>query len=95
MKYASKEGFVAARAMSSIFMVYSVSAVSTSGKVTREQERGRNSSNTYEQADNMNFSEILQQEVEERRMDSVNCHTVTYGKDSLLHRFEYRAREYN
>lgn len=76
-------------------MVYSVSAVSKSGRITREQGRGKNSSGREGQTDNTNFLEILQQEVEERRIDSVNCHTVTYGKDRLIHRFEYRAREYS
>ena len=76
-------------------MVYSVSAVSTTGKITRDQERGRNASSREEKAEKQIFSEILKQEVEEKRKESVNCQTLTYGKDSRLHRFEYRAREYN
>lgn len=94
MKYASKEGFVAARAMSSIFMVHSVLAIDGVRKVTRDQERDEHSSRQREQDTSQTFSEILQQEVDERRTDSLNCRTVTYGMDKKLHRFEYLTREY-
>ena len=76
-------------------MVYSVSAVSTTGKVSREHGRGGNSQGREAQTEKTGFSEILKQEVEEKRKETVNCRTLVYGRDSRLHRFEYLAREYN
>ena len=88
-------GIVAARAMTSIFIVHSVLAVSETRKVTREHDGQQQSSSHGCTQSNNSFSQILQQEVEERRMDSINCRTVTYGTDRRLHHFDYRAREYH
>ncbi len=76
-------------------MVHSISAVSTAGKVGRDQGRGSNSSDREHQTGANTFSEVLQQEVEERKTDTVHYKTVTYGRDSRLHPFEYLTRNYN
>ena len=88
-------GIVAARAMTSIFIVHSVIAVPETRKVTREHYQQEQPSAHGRTQNNNSFSQILQQEVEERRTDSINCRTVTYGMDSRLHHFDYRAREYH
>ena len=89
-------GIVAARAMTSIFMVHSVLAVSETGRVTRELgKEEKNFAKKGKAEHSASFSEILQQEVEEWRTDSINCRTTTYGMDRRLHHFEYRAREYH
>lgn len=75
-------------------MVHSVLAIDGTRKVTRDLYRDESSSQKRETEDGRTFSEILQQEVDERRMDSLNCRTVTYGMDRKLHSFEYLAREY-
>ena len=76
-------------------MVQSVSAVSTAGKVSRDQDRGSNSSDRDQQTGTHTFSKILEKEVEERRNDSIHCKSVIYGKESRRHPFEDRVREYN
>lgn len=76
-------------------MVHSISAVSTAGRVSRDQDRGSNSSDRDAQANTNTFSKVLQQEVEERKTDTVHYKTLTYGKDSRLHPFEYLTRDYN
>ena len=75
-------------------MVHSVVAINGVRKVTRDLYKDENSSQKREVEENRSFSDILQQEVDERRTDSLNCHTVTYGMDRKLHSFEYLAREY-
>ncbi len=75
-------------------MVHSVAAINGVRKVTRDLYRDENSSQKSEMEENKSFSDILQQEVDERRTDSLNCRTVTYGMDRKLHSFEYLAREY-
>lgn len=76
-------------------MVHSISAVAMTDKVGREQERRGNSSDGEHQTGTNTFSKVLKQEVEERKADTVQCKTVTYGKDSRLHPFEYFKRNYN
>ena len=76
-------------------MIQSVSAVSTAGKVGRDQGRGNNSSDKDHQANTNTFSKVLKQEVEERKTDTIHYKTITYGKDSRLHPFEYLTRKYN
>lgn len=76
-------------------MVHSISAVAMADKVGREQDRRGNSSGGEHQTGANNFSKVLQQEVEERKADAVHCKTVTYGRDSRLHPFEYFKRNYN
>ena len=88
-------GIVAARAMTSIFIVHSVLAVSETRKVTREHNQQEQASSHGNAQSNVSFSQILQKEVEEQRTDSINCRTVTYGMDRRLHHFDYRAREYH
>lgn len=88
-------GIVAARSLSSVFMVHSISAVSTAGRVAYDQERGRDSSDREQQAGPHSFAKILQQEVEEQKTDSVHYKTVTYGRDLRLHSFEYLTRDYS
>ena len=89
-------GIVAARAMTSIFMVHSVLAVSETGRVTRDLGREeRNFSKTNHTNNTLSFSDILQKEVEEQRTDSIDCRTTTYGMDRRLHHFQYQAREYH
>ncbi|MBQ8592394.1 MAG: hypothetical protein IJ485_06595 [Lachnospiraceae bacterium] len=89
-------GIIAAGALNGIFMVHSVMAVSTVGKVKRDLNReehiytGQDKANT-----DKSFSQILEREVGQRRTDSLNCQNVTYGMDRQLHYFNYRAREYN
>lgn len=80
--------------MADIFMVHSVLAVGGVRKVTRDLGREDNSSDKREQENSRLFADVLQQEVDEMRMDSLNCQTVTYGIDRKIHHFEYRAREY-
>lgn len=77
-------------------MVHSVLAVESVGKVTRDLGREEKLFDRKTQVNtNTTFSQILEREVEERRTDSINCRTLTYGNDRMLHRFEYRAREYH
>lgn len=76
-------------------MIQSISAVAMTGKVSRDQDRGRNSSDRDEQTGSHTFSKILEQEVEERRTDSIRCKNVIYGKDSRLHPFDHFTRDYN
>ena len=87
-------GIDAARAMTSIFMVHSVVAINGVRKVTRDLYKDENSSQKSETEKSRTFSDILQQEVDVRRKDSLDCRTVTYGMDKRLHSFEYLAREY-
>ena len=65
------------------------------GKIGRDQDRGSNSSDREHQAGTNTFSKVLQKEVEEIKSDTVHYKTVTYGKDSRLHPFEYLTRNYN
>lgn len=89
-------GIIAAKGISSIFMVNSVLAVSTTGKIKRDNARTDNSLCERNRAEsNPLFSQLLQKEVEAQRADTMNCHTVTYGQDSMLHTFEYQKREYH
>ncbi len=77
-------------------MVHSVLAVEGVGKVTRDLGREEKFFERKAQsATGTTFSQVLEREVEERRTDSINCRTLTYGNDRMLHRFEYRAREYH
>lgn len=75
-------------------MVHSVVAIDGIRKVSRDLYKDDSSSQKRETEENRTFSDILQQEVDERRTDSLNCRTVTYGMDRKLHSFEYLAREY-
>ncbi|MBQ7934445.1 MAG: hypothetical protein IJ327_06660 [Lachnospiraceae bacterium] len=75
-------------------MVHSISAVSTAGRVGYDQDRGKGSSDREQQADTNTFAKVLQQEVEDKKTDSVHCKNITYGRDSRIHPFEYYVREY-
>ncbi len=77
-------------------MVNSVLAVSTIGKTKHDDVKSDHSLQERKQMNsNPLFSQILQEEVEEQRSASLNCHTLTYGQDSRLHAFEYQKREYH
>ena len=87
-------GIVAARALSSIFMVQQVEAVPHVGKVVRERRqfvypdtRGKNSGGT--------FAQFLEDAVEENRGASLTCHVTTYGRDSRIRTFDYQTRTYH
>ena len=75
-------------------MVHSVVAIDGIRKVTRDLYKDDSSSQKRETEENRTFSDVLQQEVDSRRTDSLSCRTVTYGMDRKLHSFEYLAREY-
>lgn len=75
-------------------MVHSVVAINGVRKVTRDLYRDDDSSQKRKAEESKSFSDVLQKEVDIRRTDSLNCHTVTYGMDKRLHSFEYLAREY-
>ena len=76
-------------------LIQSVSAVSMAGKVGHEQSRENNSSDKDRQTGTNTFPKVLQQEVEEIQSNTVHYKTVTYGKDSRLHPFEYLTRNYS
>lgn len=83
--------------MSSIFMVHSVLAIEGVAKVKRDFDREERFFEKKEAHVSKTFSEILQQELQEKedvQMDLHSCQTVTYGMDRKLHRFEYLTREY-
>jgi|GluameStandDraft_1065615.scaffolds.fasta_scaffold107946_1 hypothetical protein len=82
-------GIVAARALSSIFMVQQVEAVPHVGKAVRERRRavypdakGKQSSGT--------FAQLLQDAVEQGTDSSMNCHVTTYGRDCRIRIFDYQ-----
>lgn len=75
-------------------MVHSVSAVSTTRKVTRDSHN-KTASNLSENKSDHTFSGILEEKVDEQKMSTPNCHTVTYGNDMKIHTFLYQAREYH
>lgn len=79
--------------MTSIFMVHSVLATGKMRYVG--YGRAEEDSGYANEKKDLSFSRILQKELEERRTDSLNCRTVTYGMDRRLHSFDYRAREYH
>lgn len=77
-------------------MVNSVMAVSAIGQIKRDNEKARATLHEeHRTASPGLFSELLNQEVEERREAPENCRTVIYGQDSRLHTFEYQKREYH
>lgn len=84
----------AARAMSDIFIVHSILAVSRIGAVTRELVKEETIYSKKEQSNNSSFSSVLQQEIDHVGKDALNCHTVTYGVDRKIHHYEYLRREY-
>ncbi len=96
IKICIQGGIVAAKGISGIFMVNSIMAVSTTGKIKRDGA-GTNTSVCEENCQKSNplFSQLLQKEVEEQRAASMNCHTATYGQDSMIHAFHYQKREYH
>ena len=76
-------------------MVHSVLAVSTVGKLKREDNRSGNSSTKKNEAKAKDlFSQILEAEVAGQKATPMTCKTVTYGQDSKIHTFEYQTREY-
>ena len=81
--------------MTSIFIVHSVLAVGETRKVTREHYQQEKTLGHGTVQGNNSFSQILQQEMEEQRTDSIDCRTTTYGMDRRLHHFQYQAREYH
>lgn len=76
-------------------MVHSILAVSTVGKLKRENNKSGNSAIREKEAKAKKlFSQILETEVADQKAISVTCKNVTYGQDSRIHTFEYRTREY-
>lgn len=75
-------------------MVNSVQVVSMLPKAKEERER-----TAYSGTDNTDkkssFSNMLQQAIQDTvPSDSLDCQTVTYGRDSRIQTFLYRSREY-
>ncbi|MGN1148913.1 MAG: hypothetical protein ACI4TB_10840 [Lachnospiraceae bacterium] len=77
-------------------MVQSVLAVPTARKVKHDFERkGRYFLKKKHSDTESQFSQALEQEVGELQAKSLNCHTLTYGDDRKVHRFDYQVREYH
>ena len=87
-------GIIAARAITNIFVVHSILAVSRVGAVSRELAREENNGSKKEKEGNRTFSDVLQKEVDRVGTDSLDCHTVTYGVDGKIYHYEYLRREY-
>lgn len=85
-------GIIAAYEFSNIFMVHSVSAITHTKKVSRDNE---GSSGGYSGSGNSThtFSGILEEKITERKAPA-ECHTITYGNDLRLRNFLYQTREY-
>ena len=65
------------------------------GRVGHDQDRGKDSSDREQHGRANTFAKVLQQDVEERKSDSVHYKTMTYGRDLRLHSFEYLTRDYS
>lgn len=88
-------GIVAARALSSIFMVQQVEAVPHVGKVIRDRYKSVYSDARKENSTGT-FAQLLEDAVEENRSASMGCHITTYGRDSRIRIFDYQpGNRYN
>lgn len=86
-------GILAAKGLTDIFMVHTVTAVSLTKKVSKDARRSSNSYSSPQQTPHT-FSNFLEEEINELKAAPNNCHTVTYGNDLKLHTFLYQPREY-
>lgn len=82
----------AAREITDMFVVHSVTMVSSADRVKRDANRERDFTPGSRQ--DARFSQILEEKEQELQRASLECHTVTYGQDSRLRTFLYRSREY-
>ena len=87
-------GIDAAKGFSGIFMVQSVAAVPSIGKVKRDHQN-HSHSGTNGQNSSGCFAQILDKATEETRKASMECHTTTYGRDKLIRTFIYQPGEYH
>ncbi len=85
-------GINAANEFTNIFMVHSVSAITHTKKVSRDDSSlsggysgSKNSAHT--------FSKVLEEQINEHKAPT-QCHTITYGNDLRLRNFLYQTREY-
>ncbi len=75
-------------------MVPSVVAVAGVGKVKHDQQN-TSYSDTANQNSGGSFAQVLAKVTDEKRDASINCHTTTYGRDSMLRNFYYQSRTYH
>lgn len=74
-------------------MVSPVLAVPAVSKIRRKKERTAHS-NTRKGNSGSPFAQILSQSIDESKTVSLNCHTITYGRDSMITAFQYQTKEY-
>lgn len=74
-------------------MVPSVVAVVGVGKVKRDQQNS-SYSDTANRNSGGSFAQVLEKVTDEKRDASLNCHTTTYGRDSMIRTFYYQSRAY-
>lgn len=86
-------GITAAKGLTDIYMVHSVTAVSLTKKVSEDSRRTPDSYSSKKQTPHT-FSSFLEEEIQELKAAPNNCHTVTYGTDRKLHTFLYQPRDY-
>lgn len=87
-------GIIAANGITSIFMVSSVLAVPTVGKVKREDPRDSHSGSKEKDSKGL-FAQVLEEAVHEPEPAPRDCCTMLYGRDSRLQTFRYMTREYH
>lgn len=85
-------GINAANGFTNIFMVHSVSAITHTKKVSRD-DSSLSGGYTGSDKSTHSFSKILEAEINEKQAPA-ECHTVTYGNDLKLRTFLYQTREY-
>lgn len=87
-------GIKAAKGFTGIFMVHSVEAVSTVGRIKREHQSPVYSGNVANSS-NGSFAQVLERAKEETQESPMNCVTTTYGRDCKMRTFFYQPREYH
>ncbi|MCI8644910.1 MAG: hypothetical protein HFG79_15875 [Lachnospiraceae bacterium] len=87
-----KGGIVAANGISGSFKVVPVQVVSSVSRLRRES--GQSASQAFSNTkDSESFDRIFQQKLSEN--ESLDCYTVTYGRDRQLQTYYYQPkREY-
>ena len=75
-------------------MVNSVVAVPKVDSVRRDQYNS-SYSESKDQASNGTFAKVLEDVRKDKQNTPMDCHTISYGKDSKLQSFVYQPRDYH